>query len=563
MSIGPNGGPDVEVRPEVVFLFELLRELSTGALRIPRFQRPFVWRRDQMTDLLDSVYKQYPIGSLLVWETDSDVATLDRIGPFVFKGTDQDRRVGYLLDGHQRLSTLAGALVSREEGVIDPAEEDPDRWNVVWDLETRKFQHVSYYRQRDGNTFPLTSLLDTIGFLNSVEQLRSKFSTQPDLGGKYVRDVSNVARAFQSYRVPVIRIKNTGISEAVEIFARLNSKGHPMSADQMVSALMYRQAPGGEPFNLAAQIDVMESLLGEQHFDIDRTIILRCILANLDEDIYNTDWTRLAAEKREDLLVKLRNSVDRTSVSLNRAINFLQSMDVRTSRLLPYSMQLVVLSAFFDRRPDPSHWQEALLRRWFWVSSFSGWFGGANPSRVNGLVAEFRNKIAPSVRARALESFNLSAESLPYPTSFDMRSARTRALLLVMLSLRPMGGPDMLRENVWRLVSELGPEAVGKILPNVPAEFIRDPANRITRVDESVRGSYKQWVLKMYVQKSWSVLESHAISRECAAALSDGDDRQFLQLRQDALIRAEVNFQAKAEVTASAARIGSSPIDTD
>ena len=136
----------VEVRPEVVFLSELLQELTRGRLRIPRFQRPFVWRRDQMTDLLDSVYKQYPIGSLLVWETAREIATLDRLGPFIFPDV-ADERVGYVLDGHQRLATLAGALVARDVGTTDPSDEDPDheplsglrrnritpsQWTAVW-----------------------------------------------------------------------------------------------------------------------------------------------------------------------------------------------------------------------------------------------------------------------------------------------------------------------------------------------------------------------------------------------------------------------------------------------
>ncbi len=60
--------PTPEVKPEVSFVYDLLRELTDGRIRIPGFQRPYVWRRDQMLDLLDSVRLQYPIGSLLLWE---------------------------------------------------------------------------------------------------------------------------------------------------------------------------------------------------------------------------------------------------------------------------------------------------------------------------------------------------------------------------------------------------------------------------------------------------------------------------------------------------------------
>src|SRR5262249_28592653 len=159
--------------------------------------------------------------------------------------------------------------------------------------------------------------------------------------------------------------------------------------------------------------------------------------ANMDEDIYKTDWTRIAVDRRDVLLPRLRDGVASATKSLDLAIDFLQGIGVMIGRLLPYAMQLVALSAFFDRRPAPTESQLSMLRRWFWVSSFSGWFGGANPSRVNGLVTEFR-EIARAGRApEKLANFDLDGKSLPYPSTFDMRSARTRALLLVMLSLRP------------------------------------------------------------------------------------------------------------------------------
>jgi len=137
---GPARDGIVEVQPEVVFLFDVLRQLGDGRLTIPRFQRPFVWRRDQMLDLLDSVYRQYPIGSILIWETDEKLATLDRIGPFPTHAQGPGI-VGYVLDGHQRLSTLLAALVHHEStGGNDVLDDDPGRWNLAFDLEGEGFR---------------------------------------------------------------------------------------------------------------------------------------------------------------------------------------------------------------------------------------------------------------------------------------------------------------------------------------------------------------------------------------------------------------------------------------
>ncbi len=560
---GPAATAAVEVRPEVVFLYELLKELTDGRLRIPRFQRPFIWRRDQMTDLLDSVHKQYPIGSLLVWETDEPIPTLDRLGPFRFKPSGE-QQVGYLLDGHQRLSTLAGALVARDGAELASVDDDPGRWDLAWSIESQRFQHVPAAAAADATLFPLTSLLDTLRFFTAVDGLRRELADRPNLADAAVADISRVARSFQHYRVPVIRIRQTGLSEAVEIFARLNSKGQAMAPDQMVSALMYRRTDGRE-FDLAADIDGLAEQLAEQDYsDIDRTTILRAILANLDEDIYRTDWTRLTSERRDELLTRMQVGVDRTRVSLDLAVGFLKGVGVTTSRLLPYSLQLVLLSAFFDRQAQASSAQLEVLRRWFWVSSFSGWFGGANSSRVNSLIDEFRHNLATAASERpvVLATFDQEARALPHPTSFDMRSARTRSLLLVMLSLEPKSLDGDPVRDLGRSLVEKGPAAVGRILQQLPQELVARPANRMFRPPEAVRGSLKPWVQHCAARGAFDVLASHGISRQAAEALLSGDDVAFLDLRQDLLIAIELEFQLREGVNTSVRQVGSAPVDT-
>jgi hypothetical protein len=552
----------VEVRPEVVFLYELLDELTSGRLRIPRFQRPFVWRRDQMTDLLDSVYKQYPIGSLLVWETDVEVATLEHLGPFNFPRA-AGKQVGYVLDGHQRLSTLAGALVARGEYVMNELEEDPGRWNLCWNMASQRFQH-GRAEANPATLFPLTSLLDTLRFFSATDTARRAVAaSDPSLADVYTAQVSEVARAFQYYRVPVIRMRQTELTEAVEIFARLNSKGQAMSADQMVSALMYRQGEDDRQFDLAAEIDLLVEQLGETGFgDVDRTTVLRAILANLDEDIYRTEWTRLARGRRDELLTKLRGGVAHTAESLNLAVNFLQAEGVQIGRLIPYAMQLVVLSGFFDAAPQPSSRHLDLLRKWFWVSSFSGWFGGANPSRVNALVAEMRKIARRPTPPIVLENFDLNASSLPFPSTFDMRSARTRVLLLVMLSLQPRMADGETITEPWRQIAEKGPSAVGHVFSDPPKDLTGNPANRMIRPPGAPRGLLFNWLRSIQPQDS-HVMESHGVDKASFTALQQKNAGDFIRARQAHLIQREHEFQARVGVEPSSVTIAAAPIDTD
>jgi hypothetical protein len=517
-----------------------------------------------MTDLLDSVYKQYPVGSLLVWETDQPIATLDELGPFIFP-QPSGGAIGYLLDGHQRLSTIAGALVARDTQTMSPEERDPARWDLVWNMEAKRFQH-GRAEDNPGTLFPLASLLDTLKFFDAIKVLHGALSHDPNLADGYTSEVSELAKAFQSYRVPVIRIRQTGLSEAVEIFARLNSKGQAMSLDQMVSALMYRQEDSSSHFDLASEIDVISDRLGQEDFgDIDRATILRAILANLDEDIYRTDWTRLTRQRREDFLKRLRAGVARTEKSMDLAVSFLKSSGVRASRLLPYTMQLLVLSSFFDIQPTPTQSQIKFLRHWFWVSSFSGWFGAANTARVNSLVTEFR-RVAGLTHGEPpdeLTNFDLRAKSLPFPTSFDMRSARTRALLLVMLSLQPRKPDGEIISDPWRMIAEQGPSAVGYVFGNPPREWVGNPANRMIRPPDAAQGLLYSWIERNFHSASDEVLYSHGLNRTMLTHLQESDAGEFIGARQKLLIQAEHKFLKKVGVAPSDVAVANAPIDTE
>jgi len=85
----------------------LVRMIESGELQLPEIQRRYVWRGPRVRDLLDSLYRGYPSGSILVWETDLDVPTQPMgvvQAPTAFAG----RKL--LLDGQQRLTSLTAVL---------------------------------------------------------------------------------------------------------------------------------------------------------------------------------------------------------------------------------------------------------------------------------------------------------------------------------------------------------------------------------------------------------------------------------------------------------------------
>lgn len=552
-----------ELRPEITFLFDLVRQLVDGRIRIPRFQRPFVWRRQQMLDLLDSINSQYPIGSLLTWETETDIRSLDYVGPVDLTARIADASASYLLDGHQRLSTIAGALVGSQDRTRAADEDDPSRWNIYYNARDGIFEHLEVGDSPEAFQFPMSRMLDTFDFLAESQRVVGQGGSD---GKIYLQRIQDVARAFQNYKIPVIQIKQTGLSEAVEIFARLNSKGQSMTADQMVSALLYRQ-DSASPFDLAEEISATMEILSSRGLGgVDRTLVLRALLAAAGEYIYRTDWTRIAQNRREDLLLRLKDVLPRVNESLDKAAEFLnRELGVTTDRLLPYAMQLVVISSLYYAAPTPSAAQLAILRRWFWVTSFAQRFGGANPSRVNALVRDVIDSIALDSINPSFKAFDLTTPASPLPSSFDMRSARTGALLLVLFHLGPRSRTGDLIGDPAALAARYGPDALGYIASSVTdREIARSPANRILRDNLLDRGQAKNWLIDSRGPHRDLIWNSHALPANDEDLLLRSDATQFLRARQAELMQVERSFMERVHVVPPLSDVPTlAPADTD
>src|SRR6202051_3268891 len=86
---------------------ELVSMIERGELRLPEIQRQYVWRATRVRDLLDSLYRGYPSGSILMWETDEPIPTRD------FAIAQENTAFAgrkLLLDGQQRLTSLTAVL---------------------------------------------------------------------------------------------------------------------------------------------------------------------------------------------------------------------------------------------------------------------------------------------------------------------------------------------------------------------------------------------------------------------------------------------------------------------
>ena len=305
---------------------------------------------------------------------------------------------------------------------------------------------------------------------------------------------------------------------------------------------------------LAKDIDSILSEIGRQGFGaVDRVVVLRVVLLAIDLDPFRTEWDQLARPTQQESAAKLPGAIAEARQGLLSAIKFLRQEGIRNSRLLPYSMQLVGLAAFFGQRnAPPTVAQERLLRRWLWVTAFTEGFGGLNPSRILLQLKSLRRIAAGIDDPVGVDGIDLDEFAHPFPERYDQRSARVRALLCVMLRkpiLRPTGEsvePEVMAEQVL----ERGPDSMVRVCARVESRgkvrLGSSPANRVFDVEPEQQP--KKWLLSLDDATRSIILDSHYISEQAWQALVINDHRGFIENRMKTLMAVERQFMEEQAV---------------
>ncbi|WP_326565913.1 DUF262 domain-containing protein [Amycolatopsis rhabdoformis] len=542
------------VKPEVILLENLLREIAEGRLRVPKFQRPFVWRPEQMTQLFDSIDRSYPIGSLLIWETNIHLASLDQIADFPIPAPPTDGRVAYLLDGHQRLSTLFGCLRKTTPNTSSDEQHD---W--LWEIyrvlgessDRNQFQHWKKPTEPPENYLPMRSVLRTMDFLTFARRLQEadKFTGRVDL---LIDEAEELAQRFKSYQMATVRLVGGDLKQAVTVFSRLNSSGQSMSPDQMVSALTYQN---DDTETLADRIKAIQEDVDSDGFGTVAAItVFRSILAVAgEEDVQEARWEVLAERIGE----RLAESVDKAAASLRRAVAFLkEDVGVPLARLIPYNAQIMLLVAFFNIDSAPSDNKRNTLGKWFWTTSWSGYFAGANTTQIKFALQEMKDF------ASGTADLDLNGQvARPFPDRFDMRSARIRSFLIWELQ-RYSDRLDHAGEHIDAvgLLAKLDTGAYRHVMTH--GRNASSPANRV--IMPTLPGfSIKRTLLDLSGPSGDRVFESHGIPTKAVEKLRGGDTMGFIKERANYLASEERAFISGFGVPLSKKIAADADIDTE
>lgn len=346
----------------------VLDQVLDGRIRVPEFQRGFVWDPDRVSYLMDSIYKGYPFGSVLLWRTKEQLKHERKLGPFELPEKDPDLPVDYLLDGQQRITSIFGVFQNSLTAV-----DDSDWMKIYFDLslppdaQESQFVHIPENEFDKERYFPLKTLFSTAEYRKANEHLDVRTSERVDKLQETFKEATILTQTMQTDDKNAVAI----------VFERVNQRGVELDTLQLLSAWTW-----SEEFDLQRKFEEIGDRLDEFKFGrITNDLILRCISATLSSNTSAESLINLNG-------AQVRDQFEVVETGIEGALDFLRSeFGVESINNLPYDQMLIPLVAFFASEPNKkfksTEAQNVEIRKWFWQTGFSRRYNSQTVKVVN------------------------------------------------------------------------------------------------------------------------------------------------------------------------------------
>lgn len=511
------------IRPEAgtATVESLVASVKRGQVRIPGFQRPLRWESPQVIALFDSLYKGYPIGSLLLQKKKAEADTFS-IGPLRIQAPALYDAL-WVVDGQQRLTSLAAGLA---RPVPIPTTPD-DAFVVYFDALNRVFLAPPRTGVLPSTWVPVAQLLDA----SSLSEWIFNWQHGQDTALRAV--VFEAGTRLRQYQVPLYTIETEDEDILRDIFNRTNTAGRAMEWVDVHRALFGKQ--GSYPSTLT---DLSKELATKGMGSLTEQQLLTLLLAfeGLDPTRNLAEHARRSGDQE---LNKLQTSVPDALPVLSQVLDFLRNdAEITHLRLLARVLPLAVLTRYFRLFPHPSSRSRQLLVRWTWrVQMGAALFDERTVLRrgVTGLLAGH-----DEVQAQKL--LHLLPTNLPeqlqyqLPARFDARATDSRLALWAMYLQQPLQlderqpvGMSEVEETVQKNIRKGWPTVINtKYLTSEDFPLGFGPANRVLLPDTKK-------LLSLLLAADWqqdaAFLSSHSITPAALTALQNKDKEEFLRLR--------------------------------
>ena len=223
-------------------LTHLIEEIKHGKIALPDIQRPFVWSSAQVRDLFDSLYRGYPVGTLMFWETGVD-AGVRQVG-----GGENDGVARLLIvDGQQRLTSLYAVLTGRS---VLTSRYDEKRIRIAFRPEDETFEVTDAAIERDPEYIPDITVLWADKYRSTVRAFLGRLGKHrgtelDDSDAAWIDELDLLeeridrVRDLRDFRFQVLELNAAANEEQVaDIFVRTNSEGVQLKQADFILTLM-------------------------------------------------------------------------------------------------------------------------------------------------------------------------------------------------------------------------------------------------------------------------------------------------------------------------------------
>ncbi|HAH59267.1 MAG TPA: hypothetical protein DCL86_14070 [Bacteroidales bacterium] len=212
----------------------LLDYIDNGHMALPEFQRGYVWNRDQVRGLFDSLYRKHPVGGLLIWATESKTA--------VYRGNGDIASgvIKLLLDGQQRMTSIYGVVRGKPPKFFDG--NVLSFTGLYFNLESEQFMFYSPLKMQDDPLWVNVTELMVSGFAG-IGKFSQRLISLPEYG-KYISRLSNLLSILEvQINVEEVTGEDKTIDVVVDIFNKVNSGGTKLSKGDLALAKICAEWP--------------------------------------------------------------------------------------------------------------------------------------------------------------------------------------------------------------------------------------------------------------------------------------------------------------------------------
>lgn len=397
---------------------EIVKCITDGEYRIPRFQRDFVWDIKKSAALLDSIFKGFPISSVILWKTKNELSEIRNLGGVVIPGRDTGRYTSYIIDGQQRLTSLYFSLMGLK------TSSGSDFSEMCISLVADRGEQLVY------DTMPKDASPDDYVNLKSLFNATALSGSHPEKRLEYYQ-------VLLQYKISVIEIddENLELDEVIEIFERLNLGGKKLNLFSIIAARSYT-APeeDGRGFDLAKRFDSFNKVLVDNNYGkISDSTFLQAIAACLIGKVNKAD---ILKSLNSDLI---KNNYSQVEKAIYAAIEHLkgQSYGVLVANLLPYQ-RIIVSFAYFHYKMGNKHispQQELYLVDYFWRCVIGKRYNSSADTNLNTDLGKIQKVVDSEIPTQ--EPITLSPRSIVENGRFVLSSAYVIGMLCLMTQMPP------------------------------------------------------------------------------------------------------------------------------